>query len=801
MADTFFQDLNQSLLQNRRAIAGFEELLEVIDEATGAFQIYRDEEKKALASVSASVKANKTTTQQAEQEKFAIRRKYLGLRLQEEERVRDGLLQLDSSNDRVRKLQTEAIAIVKETEKQLSSIPVPTIQPSSEPVQVYPEQQKKQDEGRLAAAAKAIARAAGSTGAVERQQQANLQRQRQKEIQARVDAENKATQEITQERIAALKAVPILPRTPTSGELASLGKSTAPLPSDSKTFGPTKKETLETAKAINSEAIAIQNLLAQYKQGLITYRQVEEGKAKIQREKLVKRLDAERKNLKDLEDLAIKSPEFKRNTEVARNKVSAAEVSVANFDLAQQRKAFAYEEKETKRLQREKERELKKQQREEEKARKAAEREIAKAIKAQQREQERARKEVERERIRELQQELKDRVAADREIQEAQFSQRKQQAQNSFDDTSRARDFQFADQQQAKEAQFKQQQQAEEAQFKEAQRQKQQAFDRQQQEVRKQFEDQILQNRDAQARSFDAAQLRVAREGASKEQIKQIDKQLFQDRSIQDLDLTDQVLDPRKIVAIAKDLAGISKITTDEQRKEVAALVTRIQQEQKSQQAKADELRKQQLFQQQAQEQDQFKTGQGAETAEFQAKQQQDEIAFKQEQRQAQFEFDTSQRSLQQQFQQQLQAAEAQFKQEQRDRDRANAKAIAAELSAISGLKIKARRKGGPVAAGEPYIVGEDGPEIVIPRNPGYVLTARQTYQIMAQVSPRNQAIAFPKPSGLDRAILAELQKLNHQISRVQPGPNVFHLGGNQADTFGQMTEALSALAVHMRRN
>ncbi len=46
-------------------------------------------------------------------------------------------------------------------------------------------------------------------------------------------------------------------------------------------------------------------------------------------------------------------------------------------------------------------------------------------------------------------------------------------------------------------------------------------------------------------------------------------------------------------------------------------------------------------------------------------------------------------------------------------------------LTALS--KAKPRAKGGPVAAGSPYLVGEQGPEIVVPDSDGTVLTAAQT--------------------------------------------------------------------------
>ncbi|MFF0268665.1 hypothetical protein [Kribbella sp. NPDC004536] len=45
------------------------------------------------------------------------------------------------------------------------------------------------------------------------------------------------------------------------------------------------------------------------------------------------------------------------------------------------------------------------------------------------------------------------------------------------------------------------------------------------------------------------------------------------------------------------------------------------------------------------------------------------------------------------------------------------------------------RASGGPVSAGKPYVVGEHGPELIVPRKAGYVLTARATRQIRTELS------------------------------------------------------------------
>ena len=42
-------------------------------------------------------------------------------------------------------------------------------------------------------------------------------------------------------------------------------------------------------------------------------------------------------------------------------------------------------------------------------------------------------------------------------------------------------------------------------------------------------------------------------------------------------------------------------------------------------------------------------------------------------------------------------------------------------------LDVEARASGGPVGAGQPYLVGEQGPEMIVPNQAGYVLNARET--------------------------------------------------------------------------
>jgi hypothetical protein len=59
------------------------------------------------------------------------------------------------------------------------------------------------------------------------------------------------------------------------------------------------------------------------------------------------------------------------------------------------------------------------------------------------------------------------------------------------------------------------------------------------------------------------------------------------------------------------------------------------------------------------------------------------------------------------------------------------------------------RAKGGPVRAGEPYIVGEEGPELVVPSQSGTVLTAGETRAALSPVSGSGMATGAGSGSGI----------------------------------------------------
>jgi hypothetical protein len=51
------------------------------------------------------------------------------------------------------------------------------------------------------------------------------------------------------------------------------------------------------------------------------------------------------------------------------------------------------------------------------------------------------------------------------------------------------------------------------------------------------------------------------------------------------------------------------------------------------------------------------------------------------------------------------------------------------------------RARGGPIESGKPYIVGEEGPELIVPRSSGTVITAPETSKIMSSQKASNNNI------------------------------------------------------------
>ena len=62
----------------------------------------------------------------------------------------------------------------------------------------------------------------------------------------------------------------------------------------------------------------------------------------------------------------------------------------------------------------------------------------------------------------------------------------------------------------------------------------------------------------------------------------------------------------------------------------------------------------------------------------------------------------------------------------------------------VTNAPLEAKAQGGPVQQGKPYVVGEQGPEIIIPRSDGDVLTNddSQIYAMLLASNPQLQKVS-----------------------------------------------------------
>ncbi|MBE9103356.1 hypothetical protein, partial [Vacuolonema iberomarrocanum] len=108
-------------------------------------------------------------------------------------------------------------------------------------------------------------------------------------------------------------------------------------------------------------------------------------------------------------------------------------------------------------------------------------------------------------------------------------------------------------------------------------------------------------------------------------------------------------------------------------------------------------------------------------------------------------------------------------------------RAAAASERIRPGNLPQARRRGGPVAGGQPYLVGEEGPELIMPRRSGYVLTAPETAQLLTKsfnsFSLPSMTVTATDTTQLLKAVRQLEGKLD-KLGRPQQQNN-FHLNTN----------------------
>ena len=353
-----------------------------------------------------------------------------------------------------------------------------------------------------------------------------------------------------------------------------------------------------------------------------------------------------------------------------------------------------------------------------------------------------------------------DRVALARQVLDAKVKAAEEVAQKEVDALKKARDAekeaattqfegeqttrqdQFNDEERNRQKAFNKQQQNEERAFNESQRAVEEAFQKRQQTESKRFQAELDARRERGNREFDALGKEVDRRlqlqqasGSERaklqEQFRKEDEAAKERRKIEQ-----QVLNDRgRVLAGQGDLLELSPL------------------EQARQQFEQGLQAEQEAFQLRQQEAEQA----------FQEQQRIEAEAYQEQQILKQEEFDNREREIQRAFEAEQQAAEAAFNEQQRQLDEASAQRQAAILEAASrGIapQVQARKDGGPVAAGQAYLVGEEGPELITPSRRGWVHTAGETAAMMSKQP--TMLVKNPDMPGVE----AKLSELLQEVRR-----------------------------------
>jgi hypothetical protein len=116
--------------------------------------------------------------------------------------------------------------------------------------------------------------------------------------------------------------------------------------------------------------------------------------------------------------------------------------------------------------------------------------------------------------------------------------------------------------------------------------------------------------------------------------------------------------------------------------------------------------------------------------------------------------------------------------------------ALTSGVGAVSVAPIQARKDGGGVEAGMPYLVGEEGPELILPSRDGWVMTASQTAGLLNGVIPGNLGGIAGMPSAPGyQELVAEVKGLREQLGGLEPKTtNNFEIVADQ-DPYDRMAQ------------
>lgn len=397
---------------------------------------------------------------------------------------------------------------------------------------------------------------------------------------------------------------------------------------------------------------------------------------------------------------------------------------------------------------------------------------------------------------------------------ERRTQQEQQQRESAFADQQRRLDREFVESQQADTQAFEDAQRQREASFKDGQRSqeeafeariegKREAFEQKQQAEAEAFQDRLNEKRDQGNREFDALDAEVERrielsQAASADERKAIQERFEAEKRANEerRRIEQEVLADQQNVLAQADLdlspleqarADFEKALQEEQRAFEAQ-----QQQEKAAFEEAEQAKIRAFEESQRVAAEQFDEQQRQRQLTFQEAQRQQELAFNEQQRTAEATFKAQERLLEQAFQDSQRAQERAFKDQQRQLDRQNAEEIASLLESARATAPEARRMGGPVEKGQPYLVGEEGPELIFPNRAGYVATARETARYL-RGSDRGITGILSRKNESGR-VEAKLDELIRTVRSRRPiALATINVGTNSVD------DAMSAALSHQR--
>ena len=112
---------------------------------------------------------------------------------------------------------------------------------------------------------------------------------------------------------------------------------------------------------------------------------------------------------------------------------------------------------------------------------------------------------------------------------------------------------------------------------------------------------------------------------------------------------------------------------------------------------------------------------------------------------------------------------------------------IQAQASQVLGGFLGKRASGGTVIPNQPYLVGEKGPELIMPRNRGHVMNADLTAKAMSGGESVNQTFYFQLSANGDESVKRIIAQAAPSIANMakQSVMDARRRGGAMKNTFG----------------